>query len=183
KSAWLRGARRVIGVDIEPYRLQKARETALSETINAAEEDVAEVVYGMTQGLGADVCVDAVGMEANRNTVEKTLGTLTGQVGSIKALENAFKCVRRGGTVTAVGVYAANYNQFPLGRMFDKGLTFKCGQAPVHEYIDHLMELVRDQKVRLDDIITHRLPLSQAVHGYEIFNKKEDNCVKVVLQP
>jgi len=183
KSAWLRGAERVIGVDIQPYRLEKAKKTTGAEVINAKEQNVAEVVRSMTNGRGADVCVDAVGMEADRDVLDKAMGVLGIQAGTTDALKNAFDTVRRGGTVTAMGVYVSNYNQFPLGKIFDKNITFKGGQAPVHTYIDHLMELVRDQKVVLDDIITHRLPLEEAVHGYKIFNEKEEDCVKVVLNP
>ncbi|MGB3588802.1 MAG: zinc-dependent alcohol dehydrogenase [Tunicatimonas sp.] len=183
KSAWLKGAERVIGVDIQPYRLEKARRAANVETINAAEQDVAEVVRSMTEGRGADVCVDAVGMEADRDILDKALGTLGGQAGTAEVLENAFNTVRRGGTVTVVGVYASNYNQFPFGKIFDKAITLKAGQAPVQRYIDQLLEHVKNGDVVLDDIITHRLPLSEAEHGYKIFNEKKDDCLKVVLQP
>ncbi len=183
KSAWLKGAERVVGVDIEPYRLEKARKTAGSEVINAKEQDVAEVVRSMTQGRGADVCVDAVGMEANRSFVDKALGTLGAQAGTAEVLENCFDAVRRGGIVTVLGVYASNYNQFPFGKIFDKSIRLRAGQAPVQEYIDELLTIVRDGKVKLDDIITHRLPLEEAAHGYKIFNEKKDDCVKVVLQP
>ncbi|WPP53592.1 zinc-dependent alcohol dehydrogenase [Catalinimonas niigatensis] len=183
KSAWLRGAGRVIGVDIQPYRLEKAKQAAGSEVINATEQNVAEVVRSMTEGRGADVCVDAVGMEADRSLLKKVTSTLGGQVGSAKVLEDCFDAVRRGGMVTTTGVYASYHNNFPLGKFFDKGLGLRGGQAPVQRHIDYLMEVVRDGKVKLDDIITHRLPLSEAEHGYKIFNEKEDNCVKVVLKP
>jgi threonine dehydrogenase-like Zn-dependent dehydrogenase len=75
------------------------------------------------------------------------------------------------------------YDNFPIGQFFDKGISIKGGQAPVHRYIDELIAFVNEGKIRLDDIITHRLPLSQVEHGYEIFKKKEDNCVKVVMNP
>ena len=183
KSAWLRGAGRVIGVDIQPYRLEKARQTANAEVINAKEENVAEVVRSMTAGRGADVCVDAVGMEANRDLLDKAMEVVGGQAGTAEVLSNALDTVRRGGTVTVVGVYASNYNQFPMGKIFDKGITLRAGQAPVQRYIDQLMNHVQQGEVTLDDIITHRLPLSEAEHGYKIFNEKKDDCVKVVLQP
>ena len=183
KSAWLRGAGRVIGVDIEPYRLEKARQTANVEVINAKEDDVPEVVRSMTAGRGADVCVDAVGMEANRNVLDKALEVVGAQAGTTEVLTNALNTVRRGGIVTVVGVYASNYNQFPMGKIFDKGITLRGGQAPVQRYIDQLMNHVQQGEVTLDDIITHRLPLDQAEHGYKIFNEKKEDCVKVVLQP
>lgn len=183
KSAWLQGAGRVIGVDIQPYRLQKAKEAAKSEVINADEVDVVERIREMTAGRGADVCIDAVGMEADRNIAEKILNTVRMQVGTTKVLENCFSAVRRGGTVTVVGVYGSYYNNFPLGQAFDKNLTIRMGQAPVQRYIDHLIDLVKEEKVTLDDIITHRISIDQAPDAYKIFNNKEDDCVKVVITP
>jgi len=94
----------------------------------------------------------------------------------------AFKAVRRMGTVSIMGVYGSTYDNFPLHRLFDKGITLKMGQAPVLNYIDHLIDLVTE-KVVLEDIITHTLPLSEVTRGYEIFDKKEEDCVKVVLKP
>ena len=183
KSAWIQGAGRVIGVDIQPYRLEKAKQAAKSEVINAAEEDVVERIREMTAGRGADVCIDAVGMEADRSVLEKVLNTVRLQAGTTNVLENCFSAVRRGGVVTVVGVYGSYYDKFPLGQAFDKNLTIRMGQAPVQVYIDKLLELVAQGKVTLDDIITHDLPLSQAPHAYKIFNNKEDDCVKVVLKP
>ena len=82
-----------------------------------------------------------------------------------------------------VGVYGMPYDNFPLGQIFDKGIALRFGQAPAQKYIDELLTWVEQGKIKLDDIITHRLPLAEAPHGYDIFNKKEDNCVKVVLKP
>lgn len=87
------------------------------------------------------------------------------------------------GTVSIMGVYGSTYDNFPLHRVFDKGITLKMGQAPVLNHIDKLIKLVKEEKVVLDDIITHTLPLSQVSHGYKIFNEKEEDCVKVVLKP
>ena len=183
KCAWLRGAKRVIGIDIEPYRLATAKRTANAEILNAAENNPVEAIRDLTEGRGADVCVDAVGMEANRTLLDKLSNIIHAQVGSIKALQTAISAVRRGGVVTVVGVYGTPYDNFPLGQIFDKGITMRFGQAPVQKYIDELLTWVEQRKIRLDDIITHRLPLAQAPHAYEIFNKKEDNCVKVVMKP
>src|SRR6476620_8756086 len=178
KCAWLRGAKRVIGIDIEPYRLATAKRTANAEILNAAENDPVEAIRDLTEGRGADVCVDAVGMEANRNLLDKLSNIIHAQAGSIKGLQTAISAVSRGGVVTVVGVYGIPYDNFPLGQIFDKGITMRFGQAPVQKYIDELLTWVEQRKIRLDDIITHRLPLAQAPHAYEIFNKKEDNCVK-----
>ena len=72
---------------------------------------------------------------------------------------------------------------FPSAKMFDKGLTIHSGQALVHRYIDELISWLEEDRIRLDDIITHRLPLAEAAHGYEVFNEKKEECVKVVLKP
>ncbi len=183
KSAWLRGASRVIGIDIQPYRLEMARRTANVEVINAAEVDAVEAIREMSAGYGADVCVDAVGMEADRSFVEKAINVVQLEKGTMKVLEHCFSAVRRGGAVTVVGVYGTPYNNFPLHQWFDKGIMLRGGQAPVQKYIDHLLSLVQEGKVTLNDIITHNVPLSEASRMYDIFNKKEDNCVKVVLKP
>jgi threonine dehydrogenase-like Zn-dependent dehydrogenase len=183
KVAWLRGASRVIGIDIQPYRLETARRTANSETLNAAEVDVVQAIRDMTNGRGADICVDAVGMECDRGVLDKVKNVLHGEVGSIHVLRTAISAVRRGGWVTVTGVYGVPYDNFPLGQIFDKGLKMRFGQSTPQRDIDELLGWVQQRKVRLDDIISHRLPLEDAPHGYDIFNQKQDNCVKVVLKP
>ena len=183
KVAWLHGARRVIGVDIQQYRLTAARETAKSETVNAQDIDPIAAIREMSNGRGADVCVDAVGMEADRNIAGKLKNVWHAEVGSIQVLKNCISAVRRGGFVSVVGVYGIPYDAYPLGQIFDKGIKMAFGQAPVQKYIDELMRLLDEKKIRLDDIITHRLPLSDAPYGYEIFCEKKDRCVKVVLKP
>lgn len=183
KSAWLKGAGRVIGVDVLDYRLAKAKMTANVETINYNDGDAVEKIRAMTGGYGADVCVDAVGMEAERSVWTKALNVIQGEIGTMRVLERCLDAVRRGGVVTVVGVYGSPYDNFPLHQWFDKGIKIMGGQAPVHNYIDHLIDLVQTGKVVLEDIITHKVPLSDASKMYEIFNNKEDGCVKVVLKP
>jgi S-(hydroxymethyl)glutathione dehydrogenase/alcohol dehydrogenase len=183
KSAWIRGAGRVIGIDREEYRLRKARDAARSETINFAETDPVDAIRAMTDGRGADVCVDAVGMEAHRSPLEKVSNVLHAQAGTLQAFEYCCSAVRRGGIVSVVGVYGTTYSGFPFGQIFDKGLSIRTGQAPAHKYIDELLKLIETGKLRTDDIISHRLPLARAPHGYEVFCKKQEDCVKVVLTP
>jgi S-(hydroxymethyl)glutathione dehydrogenase/alcohol dehydrogenase len=183
KVAWLKGASRVIGIDIQPYRLEAAKRTANSETLNPNEVDVVQVIRDLTEGRGVDICVDAVGLEADRSAGEKLSGLAHGEAGSIKVLQNCISAVRRGGVVTVVGVYGSPYSNFPLGQIFDKGITMRFGQSTPQKDIDLLLEWVQQGKVRLDDIISHRLPLEEAPHGYEIFCNKTDDCVKVVLKP
>jgi alcohol dehydrogenase len=183
KVAWLKGAGRVIALDVEEYRMEMARIVCNAETISAKDEHAIEKIREMTGGRGADVCIDAVGMEADRSIWEKLGNIIQMEKGTINALRMCFDAVRRGGVVSVVGVYGSPYDNFPLYQLFDKGIIFRSGQAPVHNYIDHLVELVVNNKIRLDDIITHRLPLFEAPKGYQIFNDKEDDCVKVVLDP
>ncbi len=186
KSAWLRGAEKVMIIDVLKYRLDKAKEAAGCETIlweGASAEDVVNKIRALTKGRGADLCVDAVGFEPERSLVDRAKAAIHFEKGSVKVLEACMSAVRRGGIVSVLGVYPYNYDNFPIGQFFDKGLRIKGGQAPVHKYIDELLEYVKDGKVKLDDIITHRLPLSEVAHGYDIFDKKEDNCVKVILDP
>jgi len=183
KAAWANGAGRVIAIDPLNYRLEKAKAVNKVDTLNPNEVDVVEAIRAMTSGRGADVCVDAVGFEPERGILDKVKAAVNFEVGSMKVLDLCFESVRRMGTVSIVGVYGSPYDNFPLHRIFDKGITLKMGQAPVLNYIDHLIDLVKEEKVVLDDIITHTLPLSQVSHGYKIFDKKEEDCVKVVLKP
>lgn len=183
KVAWVRGASRVIGLDIQDYRLQIARKICKSETINVKEGNAVERIRDMTYGRGADVCIEAVGMEADRGILDKTAAILKLEKGTISALRMACSAVRRGGFVSIVGVYGYNYDNFPLAQIFDKGIALRAGQAPVQYYIDELLRWVVDGKIKLDDIITHKLPLSEVARAYDIFNKKEDGCLKIVLKP
>lgn len=183
KAAWINGASRVIAIDPVNYRLDKAKKVNKVDTINPHEVDAIEAIREMTWGRGADVCIDAVGFEAERSFLDKVKATINFEKGTMKVIEMCFKAVRRGGTVSLLGVYGTPFDNFPVHTMFDKGITIKQGQAPVLNYIDKLIDLVKEEKVVLDDIISHTLPLSEASHAYDIFKNKEDDCVKVVLKP
>jgi alcohol dehydrogenase len=184
KAARLKGATQVIGVDILPYRLRMAERAAGAVTINAREQDPVAKIRELTSGRGADVCVDAVGLEVDRPLAKRIADVvLHHQAGDITSIERCMSAVRRGGRVSIVGVYATRYDHFPLGQQMDKGVSVHTGQAPVHKYIDELLSLVAARKVVLDDIVSHVLPLRDAARGYELFAKKQDSCVKVVLKP
>jgi S-(hydroxymethyl)glutathione dehydrogenase/alcohol dehydrogenase len=183
KAAWINGAGRVIAIDPLEYRLERARQANKVDTLNPHEVDVVETIRSWTDGRGADVCIDAVGFEAERSFFDKVKATINMEKGTMKVLEMCFSAVRRNGTVSILGVYGTPFDNFPLGQMFDKGIKIFQGQAPVVNYIDHLIELVTTEKVILDDVISHRLPLSEVAHGYDIFKNKEDDCVKIVLNP
>lgn len=185
KSAYLRGAAKVIIIDTVQYRLDKARLTAGCETIlwDNGAKDAVEQVRQFTNGRGADVCIDAVGFEPDRNLLDRAKAVINFEKGSVKVLEACMSAVRRGGIVSVLGVYPYLYDNFPIGQFFDKGIQIRGGQAPVHKHIDKLLDYVQQGQVTLDDIITHRLPLSEVAHAYDIFKNKEDGCVKVVLDP
>ncbi len=183
KAAWLNGAERVIAVDPLEYRLEKARRVNNVDTLNADEDDLIEKIYEMTDGRGADVAIDAVGMEAKRNILEKAKAVINVEKGTMKVIEMCTEAVRRSGTISVVGVYASPYDNFPIHRIFDKGLIMQFGQAQTHLYIDECFEMVQSGKVLLDDIITHRLPLARASDAYTMFKNRTDDCVKVVLKP
>jgi S-(hydroxymethyl)glutathione dehydrogenase/alcohol dehydrogenase len=183
KVAWLKGAKRVIAIDKQEYRLETARRTAKSETINFDKTDAVAAIRDMTEGRGADVCVDAVGMEADRTTMDKVSNAVHMQGGTLNAFKLCASAVRRGGRISILGVYATPFSNFPLGQLFDKGVSLFMGQAQVQPCIDELITWVEDGRIVLNDIISHRLPLDQAPHAYQIFRDKEDACVKVVLNP
>ena len=184
KSAWLRGAARVIVIDPLQYRLDQAKSTSNCETILwENQKDTVEQIRAMSNGRGADVCVEAVGFEPMRDLFDRVKSVVNLEKGSPKVLEACISAVRRGGFVTVLGVYATPFDNFPVGQFFDKGITIRGGQAPAQKHIDKLLEYIVQGKVKLDDIITHRLPLTEAAHGYDIFRNKKDNCVKVVLNP
>jgi len=185
KSAWLRSAGRVVIVDTIPYRLDKAKETANAEIIlwEGDGQNVIDQIRSVTNNRGADVCVEAVGFEPERTVWDRVKATINFEKGSPKVLEACMSAVRRGGIVSVLGVYVTPFDNFPVGQFFDKGITIKGGQAPAQKHIDKLMQYVSEGRVKLDDIITHRLPLSQVEHGYKIFRNKEEGCVKVVMDP
>ena len=183
KSAWLKGASRVIGIDHLDYRLEIAQRSARAEVINFKKDDPAELIRDMTGGRGADVVIDAVGMEADRSLLDKAAQLVHLEAGTLNAFRMCIRTVRRGGTVSVVGVYGTTYDNFPWGQIFDKGIKLCTGQAPVHKHIDKLMGFVRERKVFLDDIITHKFPLARIAEGYQMFCNKEDKCMKVILRP
>lgn len=183
KSAWIQGAGRVIAIDPVDYRLERARRVNNVETLNPKEVDVVEVLREMTEGRGPDLCVDAVGMEADRTLLDKAKAVINLEKGTTSVLETCFRAVRRGGIVSVVGVYGTPTDNYPIGRIFDKGLTVRYGQSQVHKNIDHLLDLVVQGKVVLDDIVSHVLPLAETSRAYDIFKKKEDDCTKVILKP
>jgi len=183
KWAAFMGAGRIIAADCVGYRLEHAVRYNGIETVNIEEHDDAGEYIREITGGGADVVIDCVGMDGRMTFMEKIETALKLQGGSKSAVEIAAKAVRRGGTVSVLGVYGARYNMFPLGDFFSRNVTLKMGICPVHRYIEPIMSLVKDGSIDPTDIITHRLPLDRGDLAYELFDKKKDNCIKVVLKP
>ena len=178
----LAGAKRIIAVDYIEYRLAHARSYGV-ETVNLEDhDDTGEMLHNLTDG-GADVVLDCVGVDGKMTTLEKIETVLKLQGGSKSAIEIATQAVRKGGTVVFVGVYGTRYNMFPLGDFFAKNITLKMGQCPAQAYVDPILKIIKEKKYDPTDIITHILTLDQGSHAYEIFDKKEDNCIKVILKP
>ena len=179
------GAGRVIGVDRIPERLAMAERHGVETLDFAAIDDVVRAVRELTEGRGADSVVDAVGMEAEGSVVERALQATRVQADRFHALRRAHDAVRRGGTLSITGVYAGYMQMFNIGDLFDRQVTIRMGQANVRRWTDDVMPLLLDESDPLgtDALATHFLPLEEAPRGYEIFKKKQDGCIKVVLQP
>jgi threonine dehydrogenase-like Zn-dependent dehydrogenase len=185
KSAWLFGAGRVIVVDHIDYRLAFAQKFAQCEVVDfKSVKDMAEHIKKMTDWLGADVCIDAVGCEAKGSLSQ----TLTGrymklQAGAATALHWCINCVRKGGNVSIVGVYGPTFNAVPIGNALNKGLTLRMNQASVKRHLPRLIEHIQAGRISPKDIITHRVPLEEVADAYHLFSSKLDNCIKTVLIP
>ncbi|MCI3919535.1 glutathione-dependent formaldehyde dehydrogenase [Paenibacillus sp. TRM 82003] len=183
KFAWLKGAKRVIAVDYVGYRLEHAKRTNNVEIVNFEDEkNIGNHLKEMTHG-GADVVIDCVGMDGKKTVVEMIETALMLQGGTLGPILIASQCVRKGGTIQLVGVYGLRYNAFPLGDLFSRNISLKMGQAPIIHYMPELYRMIKEEKFDPTDIITHRIPLADAAHGYEIFDEKKDDCIKVVLTP
>ncbi|MEK5642534.1 glutathione-dependent formaldehyde dehydrogenase [Paenibacillus rhizosphaerae] len=183
KFCWLKGAKRVIAVDYVDYRLQHAKKNNHVETVNFEQQDnVGAYLKEITKG-GADVVIDAVGMDGKMSDLEFLASGLKLQGGTMSALVIASQAVRKGGTIQITGVYGGRYNGFPLGDIMQRNVNIRAGQAPVIHYMPYMYELVATGKVDVADIITHVIPLSEAKRGYEMFDTKTDNCIKVILKP
>jgi threonine dehydrogenase-like Zn-dependent dehydrogenase len=185
KSAWLMGAGRVIVVDHVEYRLEFVKRYAQCEVVNFKEvDDMAVHIKKMTDWMGADVCIDAVGCEAAGSIAQTITGVWTMmQAGSATALFWAINSVRKGGNVSVVGVYGPTFNYVPIGNALNKGLTLRMNQASVKRHVPRLIEHIRAGHIDPKQIITHRVPLEEVSDAYHIFSGKLDNCIKTILIP
>ena len=195
-----RGAKTVIGIDMVPERLLRAKKNGI-RTIDLTkidDKDLADVVKQMTDGRGADSVIDAVGMEAHGSPFGKFVHDISALmpdaaaakifeksgIDRLNALYHGIDVVRRGGTISIVGVYAGMIDPMPMDTLFDKQVQLRMGQANVKRWIDDIMPLLIDKDVLgVDTFATHRMKLQDAPKAYEIFQKKEDGAVKIILEP
>lgn len=190
---------RVIGVDLVPERL--ARTAAFGVEVldlGSLDQSVGDVIRDMTQGRGTDAVIDAVGMEAHGSPVAKTIQQATALLPDaiakpmmekagldrLAALHSAIDIVRRGGTISLIGVYGGMADPMPMLTLFDKQIQLRMGQANVKRWVDDIMPLLTDDDpLGVDSFASHVLPLVEAPHAYDIFQKKQDGAVKVMLTP
>lgn len=178
------GAEQIFVVDHNDYRLQYAKDTYGAIPVNFDKVDAAEFIIEQTKGhRGVDSVIDAIGFEAKGSMLETIMTNLKIEGSSGAALRQCIAAVRRGGVVSVPGVYAGPIHGFLFGDAFDKGLTFKMGQTHVHKYLPQLLEYIENGDLSPEAIITHRMNLSDAAKGYEIFEKREEECRKVILTP
>ncbi|MFH0241536.1 zinc-dependent alcohol dehydrogenase [Streptomyces sp. HK10] len=192
------GVEKVIGVDLVPERLERARARGVDVLDLTEHDDVADVIREKTGGRGADAVIDAVGMEAHGSAVaevaQKSAGLLpkkiaeklmtTAGVDRLAALQLAIDAVRRGGTISISGVYGGMTDPLPMLTLFDKQIQLRMGQANVRHWIPEILPLLTDEDVLgVDDFATHHVPLEKAPQAYEMFRKKADGAVKIVLRP
>jgi threonine dehydrogenase-like Zn-dependent dehydrogenase len=190
RSCFMLGAGRVIAIDRFPERLRMARKGG-AETLNYEEVGgimaITEVLREMTGGRGPDACIEAVGMEAHgvglEGVYDRVKQATRMETDRGVALRQAIQACRKGGTVSVPGVYGGFMDKFPTGAMMNKGLTIRTGQTHMVKYMRPLLERVQAGDIDPSFVITHRLPLDQAPHGYDIFKNKQDECIKVILKP
>ena len=188
QSAWMFNPARVIAIDRFPERLEMAHKYGRAEIIDySGGVDVVETLKQMTGGMGPDVCIDAVGMEAHKAGIEGAYDFVkqTVKIESDRpyVLRECIQACRKGGTVSLAGVYGGFIDTVPMGAAFNKGLTLKMGQCHVHRYLKPLFEKIESEQIDPSVVVTHVLPLREAPEAYEIFKKKMDGCIKVVMKP
>jgi threonine dehydrogenase-like Zn-dependent dehydrogenase len=198
RIAGQRGAEVVIGVDLVPERLEMARRHGVVAMAAEDEHDIVAELRDLTDGRGPDSVIDAVGMEAHGSPVaevmQKTTSLLPDRVGAalaervgvdrLAALQTAIAAVRRGGTISISGVYGGQADPLPMLELFDKGVTLRMGQAHVKRWIDDILPLLTDDDpLGTGDLGTHTMSLEDAPRGYEMFQKKQDGCIKILLTP
>jgi threonine dehydrogenase-like Zn-dependent dehydrogenase len=187
QSAWTFNPARVIAIDRYPERLDMAQRYGHAEVINYEGIDVVETLKQMTGGMGPDVCIDAVGMEAHKHGLEGIYDRAK-QAARLETdrpyvLRECIQACRKGGTISLSGAYGGLVDKIHLGAAFNKGLTFKMGQTHVHRYLRPLFEMIKSSQIDPSFIVTHIFPLEEAPDAYKTFKHKLNGCIKVVMKP
>ncbi|HXV92150.1 MAG TPA: zinc-dependent alcohol dehydrogenase [Pseudonocardia sp.] len=188
-SARMLGAERVIAIDHVPERLRMAVEKAgATDTIDFTEVSVPQALTEMTAGRGPDACIEAVGLEASHGNPAVHAYDRVKQAARLEterphAVREAILSCRSGGTVSIMGVYGGFMDKFPIGALMNRSIQVRTGQAHVQRYLRPLLDRIRAGEIDPSFVITHTLGLDDAPMGYELFKRKEDGCIKVVLKP
>lgn len=186
RSAFMLGAGKVIAIDRFPERLAMAAKSG-ALAINYSNEDVIEALQHMTNGLGPDACIDAVGMEAHGTSadalIDNVLQTMKIETDRSHALRQAIKACRSGGIISIPGVYVGILDNFPLGVAFAKGLSFKMGQTHVQKYMKPLLARIESGEIDPRFVISHKITLDEVPAAYKTFSEKHDKAIKFVLNP
>jgi threonine dehydrogenase-like Zn-dependent dehydrogenase len=185
KSAWLLGAGRVIAIDRLPERLAIARQHCQAEVLDYTKVNVVESLKELTGGQGPDACIDAVGMEAHElgfeGAYDRVKQAMRLETERPYVLREAIQACRKGGIVSIMGVYGAVLDKFPMGAAMNKGLTLRMGQMHAQRYLDRLIGHVERGEVDPSFVVSHRMALDEAPRAYDMFKKKTDHCLRVVL--
>jgi threonine dehydrogenase-like Zn-dependent dehydrogenase len=187
-SAKMLGAERVIAIDRFSERLRMAKHKAgATDVIDYEQQDVRETLRELTGGIGPDACIDAVGTEAHMPGIlyayDRVKQAMMLESDRAFALRQAIMSCRNGGVVSVIGVYGGLIDKFPMGSLMNRSLTLKTGQCHVHRYMRPLLEKIVNGHIDPSFVVTHTVSLDDAPAGYELFMRKQDDCVKVVLKP
>jgi threonine dehydrogenase-like Zn-dependent dehydrogenase len=186
RSAFLLGAERVIAIDRFPARLQMARDGG-ADTIDYEETDVYDTLMQLTGGRGPDSCMDAVGLEAHMPGLlyyyDRIKQAMMSESDRPIALRQAIRACRNGGTVSIPGVYGGLIDKMPMGAVMNKALTIKTGQTHCQRYLKPLLDRIAHGDVDPSFVVTHRMKLAEAPQGFDMFNRKQDGCIKIVMTP
>ena len=187
QSAFLMGAERVIAIDRLPERLAMAVQYGGAEVLDYSRVDIHEALMEMTAGRGPDRCIDCVGMEAHGYGADywydKTKQQLRLHTERGTVLRQAIRACRKGGTVSVLGVYGGFMDKFPMGAIVNKALTLRSGQQHGQRYVPQLFELIQAGELDPAFLLTHPMPLEEAVRGYDLFKNKEDRCMRAAFRP
>ncbi len=188
-SAYMLGAGNVIVIDRFPERLRLAREHCGATTIDYTDDDVivVEALRDLTGGIGPDVCIDAVGMEAHSSTAigayDKVKQMLQLETDRPFVLRQAFQAIRKGGTLSIPGVYGGVLDKVNFGAAFGKGIHMDMGQTHMHKYLKPLLKRIENKEIDPSFLISHRIGIEEASDMYAVWQKKQDGVTKIVIDP